>query len=322
MRRLASIFVFVLLAGLADGGARAGSIEVKAVPVPLQADDPKIDRVGKLLFRGGVELTSPNDHFGGFSALGLSPDGKRMVALSDEGARFDARLVYGADGRLTGVAQPEMFTLTGPGAVPLIDKALADAEAMAPGVNGEIIVAFERTHRIWAYPAEGTGPRPLPLPAELKGAPANAGIEALTLLDTGALFAISEGQGRSDTSLAWVSHRGGWSVLLYRTADSYRPTGAATLPNGDVVVVERFYTPRDGARARVRRIAAGDIKAGADVSGALLADIKAPFTVDNFEGIEAIKGPRGETLLFLMSDDNFKRMGPQRTLLMMFELLD
>jgi len=322
MHRLIRTFVFLLLAGLSAGGARADAIEVTATPVPLHAEDPKIDRVGKLLFRGGVELTSPSDRFGGFSALGISPDGKRLVALSDEGARFDAHLVYGADGNLTGVTRTEVFTLTGPGAVPLMDKSMADAEAMAPGVGGEIIVAFEQSHRIWAYPPNGTGPRPIPLPAEMKGAPANAGIEALTLLDTGALFAISEGQGRSDTSLAWVSHKGGWSVLLYRTADGYRPTGAATLPGGDVVVVERYFTPRDGVRARVRRLAAADIKAGADVTGALLAEFRAPFTVDNFEGIEAIKGPRGETLLFLISDDNFKRFGPQRTLLMMFELRD
>lgn len=322
MRRFYPVCAALLLAGLFAGTVRADAIAVTTAAVPLHSEDPKVDRVGKLLFLGGVELTSPHDRFGGFSALGISADGKRLVALSDEGARFDADLVYGADGRLRGVTNTEIFSLTGPGAVPLMDKTMADAEAMAPGVNGEIIVAFERTHRIWAYPAEGTGPRPLPLPAELKGTPANAGIEALTLLNTGALFAISEGQGRSDTTLAWISHRGGWSVLLYRTADGYRPTGAATLPNGDVVVVERFFTPRDGVRARVRRLAAGDIKAGADISGTLLAEFQAPLAVDNFEGIEAIQGPKGETLLFLISDDNFKRLGKQRTLLMMFRLED
>lgn len=310
--------VLVLLA--CHGPVAADAVEVRSIPVPLNAENPDQKVIGKLTYRGGIELLSQSDRFGGFSALGLSADGKRLVSLTDEGNRLDAHLVYGPDGGLSGLANTEIFTLTGPGGIPLIDKSMADAESMAPGVDGEIIVAFERIHRLWAYPPNQTEPIPLPLPAEMKNAPDNNGIEALTLLDDGSLFAIAEGKGRGGTYLAWVSDRTGWSVLLYRTEDNYRPTGAATLPGGDVVVVERYFTPREGARSRIRRIKADNIRAGAEVSGELLADIRAPLTVDNFEGIEAIKGPRGETLLFLISDNNFNRFGPQRTLLMMFEL--
>ena len=310
----------VLFAGHAP--AVADTVEVRSVAVPLNAENPDQKAVGKLTYRGGVELFSQSDRFGGFSALGLSADGKRLVSLTDEGNRLDAHLVYGPDGNLAGITNTEIFTLTGPGGIPLIDKSMADAESMAPGVDGEIIVAFERIHRLWAYPPNQTEPSPLPLPAEMKNAPDNSGIEALTLLDDGSLFAIAEGKGRGGTFLAWVSNPKGWSVLIYKSEDSYRPTGAATLPGGDVVVVERYFTPREGARARIRRIKADGIRAGAEVSGELLADIRAPLTVDNFEGIEAIKGPRGETLLFLISDNNFNRFGPQRTLLMMFELMN
>ncbi len=310
----------LLLAG--HGPAAADTVDVQSIPVPLNAENPEQKVIGKLTYRGGAELLSRSDRFGGFSALGLSTDGRRLVALTDEGNRLDAHLVYGPDGDLRGLANTEIFTLTGPGGIPLIDKSMADAESMAPGVDGEIIIAFERIHRLWAYPPNQTEPSPLPLPAEMKNAPDNGGIEALTLLDDGSLFAIAEGKGRGSTYLAWVSNPKGWSVLIYRTEDNYRPTGAATLPGGDVVVVERYFTPREGARSRVRRIKADGIRAGAEISGELLADIRAPLTVDNFEGIEAIKGPKGETLLFLISDNNFNRFGPQRTLLMMFELTD
>ncbi len=310
----------LLLAG--HGPAAADTVDVQSIPVPLNAENPEQKVIGKLTYRGGVELISRSDRFGGFSALGLSADGKRLVALTDEGNRLDAHLVYDPDGNLRGLANTEIFTLTGPGGIPLIDKSMADAESMAPGVDGEIIIAFERIHRLWAYPPNQTEPSPLPLPAEMKNAPDNHGIEALTLLNDGSLFAIAEGKGRGGTYLAWVSNPKGWSVLIYRTEDNYRPTGAATLPGGDVVVVERYFTPREGARSRLRRIKASGIRAGAEVSGELLADIRAPLTVDNFEGIEAIKGPKGETLLFLISDNNFNRFGPQRTLLMMFELTD
>jgi hypothetical protein len=40
--------------------------------------------------------------------------------------------------------------------------------------------------------------------------------------------------------------------------------------------------------------------------------------VDNFEGIAARRGPKGETLIYLISDNNFR--SGQRTLLMMFAL--
>jgi hypothetical protein len=312
---------FLLLVS-AMGAALADPVEVRAVPVPLNADAPDQKTVGKLTYRGGVELLSPSDRFGGFSALGLSADGKRMVSLTDEGNRLDAHLVYGPDGDLIGLTNTEIFTLTGPGAVPLMDKTMSDAESMAPGVEGEIIVAFERAHRLWAYPHNQTGPRPLPLPAEMKNARPNHGIEALTLLNDGSLFAVSEGMGRDGANLAWISNQRGWSVLIYRTEDNYRPTGAATLPGGDVILLERYFTPREGVRARVRRIKDKDIQPGAEVTGDLLADLRAPLTVDNFEGIEAIKGPKGETLVFLISDNNFNRFSPQKTLLMMFELTE
>lgn len=306
----------------APGTVQADVLEVRAIPQPLHTEDASITTVGKLKYRGGVELVSNSDRFGGLSALGLSADGARIVALSDEGNRIDAHLVYGPDGNLIGLKNTEIFTLTGPGAFPLMDKSMGDAEAMAPGIEGEIIVAFERAHRIWAYPHNQTDPQALPLPDEMHNAPANHGIEALTLLDDGSLFALSEGLGRDGANLAWISNPQGWSVLIYRNEDNYSPTGAATLPGGDVVLVERYFTPREGSRARIRRIAAKDIKPGAEVTGALLADIRAPFTVDNFEGIEAIRGPKGETLIFLVSDNNFNRFSPQKTLLMMFELME
>jgi hypothetical protein len=40
--------------------------------------------------------------------------------------------------------------------------------------------------------------------------------------------------------------------------------------------------------------------------------------IDNMEGIAVRRGPKGETLLYLISDDNFSPL--QRTLLLMFEL--
>ena len=146
----------------------------------------------------------------------------------------------------------------------------------------------------------------------------NDGIEALTLLNDGRLLAISEGSPREPSTIGWVSRPGGWDVLTYITEDGFRATGAATLADGTVLVLERFFTPRQGVRIRVKSVDPLDVVAGAEVRGRLLATLRPPVTVDNFEGIEARTGANGETLIYLISDDNFNET--QRTLLLMFEL--
>ena len=58
---------------------------------------------------------------------------------------------------------------------------------------------------------------------------------------------------------------------------------------------------------------------GAVLEGAVIATLKPPLTVDNFEGLACRASDRGETLLYLISDDNFDATN-QRTLLLMFAL--
>ena len=304
--------------------AGAGAIVVEATPIPLHPGDAKVTQAGTLRFRGALWLKSSDRHFGGFSALGLSADGTRMVAISDEGRRLAANLVYDKSGDLKGLTATELDTLSDLDGRPLSQKVDADAETMSPGVDGEIIVAFERNHRLWRYLPGEVVPRPLKSPHELAALPANNGIEALTLLADGRLLAISEGGGKNTTAIGWVSDTEGWSVLTYALRDGFRATGAATLPNGDVLVLERRYTLRSGVAARVRRVAANAIEPGAALEGALVAELRPPVNVDNMEGIEAIRptagANAGRTLVFLISDDNFNPL--QRTLLMMFELTD
>ena len=64
--------------------------------------------------------------------------------------------------------------------------------------------------------------------------------------------------------------------------------------------------------------AASQLEPGATVHAEELARLAEPYAVDNLEGIAAAKGPRGETLLWLISDDNFNPL--QRNILLLFEL--
>lgn len=296
----------------------ADPIDVDARAVPLNEEAQSNDRVDRLIYRGGLQLLSPHPRFGGFSGLGVSADGARMVSVSDAGFSLSANITYDLDGNLNGLTDTRLTTLSDLDGTPLAGKRWSDAEAMSPGVEGEIIVAFERDHRIWRYDAGQTAPRVLRPPEELGDMEANDGIEALTLLNDGRLLAISEGSPREPSTVAWVSRRGGWDVLTYVTEDGFRATGAATLADGRVLVLERFFTPRQGVRIRIKEVDPRDIEAANEVHGKLLATLRPPITVDNFEGIEARVGPRGETLIYLISDDNFN--DTQRTLLLMFEL--
>ena len=300
--------------------AVAEPIDVRITPVPLSADDPGLETAGRLKYRGGIHLVADDPTFGGLSALGVSDDGKRMVALSDRGRRFSARLVYDETGNLAGLRNTDLATMADLDGAPLSSRDDGDAESMSPGIEGEIIVAFERRHRLWRYLPGVTVPEPLPGPDEMQDLPFNNGIEALTLLADGSLLALSEGkQGRKQT-VGWISSRDGWSVLTFPTPDGFRVTGAATMAGGDVLVLERFFTLRGSNRVRLKRISAATIKPGGVLAGTVIARLRPPLTVDNFEGIDVRKGPAGEIFIYLVSDDNFNP--EQRTLLMMFELME
>lgn len=293
-------------------------IAVKAQPIPLIDAKPDAIKAGDLIYRGGLHLSAQDNRFGGFSALGISADGKRMISISDHAMTYSTNLTYDASGNLMGVGEGELSILVGLDGAPLAGKRWSDAEAMSPGVEGEIIVAFERDHRLWRYDPGATVPRVLRPPQELADMPANEGIESLTLLQDGRLLAITEGAEDETSKIGWVSNRGGWDVLTYISDKGFRPTGAATLPDGDVVMLERFYTPRSGVRVKIKRIRAADIVPAAELKGTLLADLVPPMNVDNFEGIEARRGNDGKTYIYIISDDNLH--DDQRTLLLMFEL--
>ena len=314
------LFFLAAIAWCAAGapGARAEAVRVDVQPIPLNGEDAGQTTVGQLDFRGGLALSSPDPRFGGFSALGVSADGRRMVALSDRGARLGARLVYDERGHLAGLRNADMGAMSGLDGAPLKGKFSTDAEAMSAGVEGEIIVAFERRHRLRRYLPGRATPEPLAAPAELDGAPSNGGIEALTLLNDGRLLALTEAFGSSQALVGWVSDAGGWSVLTYGTLPGFHPTGAATLSNGDVVVLEGAFARQGTDVARLVRVDGAAIAPGARLSGSEIAVLKAPLNVDNFEGVAARRGDGGEDLLYIISDDNFRAR--QRTLLMMFAL--
>ena len=71
---------------------------------------------------------------------------------------------------------------------------------------------------------------------------------------------------------------------------------------------------------RIRRIALGEIKPGGTVDGPVLLEADLGYEIDNMEGLSVHRSPAGETVLTLISDDNFLPF--QRTLLLQFTLAE
>lgn len=310
----------VLLLGCAPP-APGEPIAVRATAVALDAHTPHTTRVGRLRYRGGLHLTAASRLFGGLSGVHVGADGAELVAVSDEGHWLRARLMYDAAGDLVDVARAEMGPLRDSHGAVLQGKTEQDAEELTRLGDGSWLVSFERHHRIWRY-AAGAAPsgaaEPLTLSHELARAPANGGLEALTVLGDGRLFALCEELEVRGGVRGFVREGRRWHRLTYALDGLPRPAGAALLPTGDLLVLERSYTPRTGLLVRLRRIAARRVRKNARLEGEIVAQLRLPLTIDNFEGLAARRGPAGETLIYLLSDDNFSP--DQRTLLLMFAL--
>ena len=83
-------------------------------------------------------------------------------------------------------------------------------------------------------------------------------------------------------------------------------------------MLERRFVAPFGFEARLTRVPSAEIVAGARLSGRELARLLPPLSLDNFEGVAVRPGPAGETLVYLIADDNYLPI--QRTLLLQFVL--
>jgi hypothetical protein len=71
---------------------------------------------------------------------------------------------------------------------------------------------------------------------------------------------------------------------------------------------------------RLRRIDATAVKPGALLDGEVLIEADMSGEIDNMEGLAVHTAENGDTVLTIISDDNFNRT-LQRTLLLQFTLL-
>ncbi len=312
--------------GTVRASSGATSIVVKARAIDaFKVTEPERRRFGLLRFRGGLELRSSSRKFGGLSALHMAADGENFVALTDKGSWFTGRIVYRGV-RPVGIADAVMAPALASDGRPLSKRGWYDTEALAEN-RGWFYVGIERVHRIvrFNFARDGVRARARPV-ARLRSLPNNRGIEGLVFVPkglplAGTLIAFSERSlDRAGNLRAFLIRGRKRSTFTVRRSRDFDISDAALLPSGDVLLLERRFSWTTGVAIRLRRIKLSSIAPGARVDGPVLLFADLGYEIDNMEALGVHRTARGETVLTLLSDDNFSAL--QRTLLLQFTLLD
>jgi hypothetical protein len=281
------------------------------------------NQFGALTFLGGLRLTSSHRDFEGLS--GLTMRGETMLLVSDEANWLQMRLQSDSSGKPIGIADAVIGPLLDTSGQPLGSKRLADAEAITQ-LGQEVWVTSERNQPIRAYTLSNhglTGPARLPVGDE---APLverwNLGLEAMIHMTEGPLvgqtlvFLEDPPRSASAPTAARLLNNGEIIPFAVQRQDGFSITGAAMLPGGDVLLVERRFAWSDGIFMRLKVLLAQDIMAGA-AQGRILMQADGRTRIDNMEGIAVSDHPNGP-IVTLISDDNGNFF--QQTVLLRFQL--
>lgn len=281
------------------------------------------NRFGPLTYLGGMVLDSPNRNFEALS--GLTVIGDQIIMVTDQGYWVTATLETNATGVPTGVSEARIGALLNVDGTPMLTKRLADAEAVTL-VGEDVWVTSERNRPIRAYTLEDgsfSGPARLPFGevAPLTGS-RNQGLEAMVHITTGPLagetliFLEEPPRRAADPTAMRLMPDGSRVPFAIRRQDDFAITGAAMMPDGNILLVERRFSWNHGIFMRLRHLPASDIATGA-VEGWVILDADGDTLIDNMEGIGVTDHDDGP-IITLISDDNSNFF--QRTVLLRFQI--
>jgi len=242
---------------------------------------------------------------------------------------FTGRIAYRGED-IAGLEEVEAAPILFGDARPVAARGWHDTESLAFD-GATAYVGIEGVNQILRFPSFGQdGVRapgqPIAVPAQVHRLPHNKGIESLVFVPRdrplgGTLIAISErGLDPAGNQLAFLIGGPSPGVFTVRRHDNFDISEAALLPSGDLLLLERKFSWLEGLGIRIRRIALATVAPGAVVDGPAIFDADLDQEVDNMEGLDVHRSAQGDTVLTLISDDNFSLL--QRTLLLQFKLID
>lgn len=256
-------------------------------------------------FIGAYHWLSDDPHFGGLSAISLSPDGQDFTAVSDRSFFVTGHLER-ADGVITSIDKIEIVPMTDTGAQ-------GDSEGIAIASSGAIYVSFEGVHGLREFAGVDGASIALPNADAFEAMQNNSSLEALAIGLDGALYTIPERSGRATRPFPVFRFKDGvWDQPFeVPRRGAFLVVGADIGPDGNLYVLERDFTGF-GFHSRVRRF---------DLSGqneALILET-APVIHDNLEGISVWDDGDGLRIT-MVSDDNFRLF--QRTEIVEYRISD
>lgn len=305
------------------------AVEVNARPIPFF--DPRDEshvRYGSLEYRSGLVLTSSFKPFGGISGFRLDKKGEQFIALNDKGDWFSGRLVYRGK-ILMGLADVKSAPVLGPDGKRITSRGWFDTESLA--LDGTTAyVGIERANQILRFDFSKGGiasrGEPIAVPEGVSRLPFNKGIESLVFVPKGqplggALIAISErGLDAAGNIMGFLIGGPTPGRFTVSRSKNFDISDAMLLPPGELLILERKFSMTEGVGIRIRRIPLAAFKPDAVIDGPTIFEVDFAHEIDNMEGIASHVTPEGETVLTMISDDNFSMI--QRTLILQFTLLD
>jgi hypothetical protein len=297
---------------------------------PIEAFDPREPakkQFGPLVFRGGLEVSSTHKQFGGLSGIRVSADG-RFLAVTDKAHWLRGRIVYRGE-TPSGIADAEIAPMLYTDGRPITARGWYDTEALAED-GTSVYVSLERVHRIlkFDYGKRGLLARAtlVPVPPDMGRLVSNRGIECLAVAPkgtpvAGALIAIAERSlDASKNTRGFLIGGPKPGLFSVRLSEEFDVVDCAITPTSDLLILERHFSWRRGVAMRLRRVPLSEVVPGAVLEGTTLISADMGFQIDNMEGLSVHRAANGDTVLTLVSDDNFSVI--QRTILLQFTLLD
>jgi hypothetical protein len=230
---------------------------------------------------------------------------------------------------MTGLDDVEAAPLLGADGRPITARGWYDSESIA--LDGSLVyVGLERANEILRYDFSKGFTRArgevVPAPPALRKLPRNKGLEALVMVPkgmplAGTLIAFSErGLDAAGNLIAFLIGGKAPGQFSVRRDNNFDISDAVLLASGELLILERRFSWLSGVGIRIRSIPLKTIAPGAVVDGPAIFDADLGNEVDNMEGIDVHVTPEGETVLTMISDDNFSML--QRTLLLQFTLVE
>ena len=301
-------------------GLIAPDARVRVTPVPLDPTHPERRALGPALtYIGGIQLSSPDKVFGGWSSMRV--EGDAVTLLSDGGEL----MFFHLDPAMWVSGVRFAHLPGGPGSG--WGKEDRDSESLATDpVTGQHWVGFEQWNAIYRFSPDFSHVERWAKPPLMRGWPHDTGPETLVRLPDGHFLVIAENAHYrpGDTGKTSLIFPGDPTLpapplrFSTRVPAHHRPSDGVALPDGRVLLLVRRFQLPFAFSARLVLIDPRLIGRDQVLDSVEVARFEAPITRDNYEAV-TLSREGDATILWIASDDN--QLWPlQRSILLKFRL--